>query len=93
MDMFLRKLIASLVAFVLTYTAIGVAFHVAWKSERAACDALRQARGEFVAPEVFPVLGVAFTAVWWPVYAWANLCHDDVLFATPCTKQPATSLP
>jgi hypothetical protein len=91
--MFLRKLIALLAVFVLTYTAIRVAFYVAWKSEQAACDALRQARGEFIEPEVFPVLGVAFTAVWWPIYAWANLYHDNVLFATPCTKQPATSLP
>ena len=32
------------------------------------------------------MLGVAFTAVWWPIYAWANLYHDNVLFATPCTK-------
>jgi len=41
----LRKVILTLVIFVLVYSATGVAFHVAWKAERHACDALRRARG------------------------------------------------
>jgi len=79
-----RGLVAALIAIALIYLSIGVAFHVGWKSERHACDALRRARGEFVEPEVFPVLGVAFTAVWWPVYAWANMYHRNTLFPSPC---------
>jgi len=89
----LRKVILTLVIFVLVYSATGVAFHVAWKAERHACDALRRARGEFVESELFPILGVAFTMVWWPVYAWANVYHNNALFTTPCTNQAAPSPP
>ncbi len=89
----LRTAILALIVFVLVYSATGVAFHVAWKAEQHACDALRRAQGEFVEPEVFPVLGVAFTMVWWPVYAWANVYHDNVLFATPCTRRAAPGAP
>ena len=89
----LRTVILALMVFVLVYSATGVAFHVAWKAERHACNALRRAQGAFVEPELFPVLGVAFTMVWWPVYAWANVYHDNTLFATPCTKPAARGAP
>jgi hypothetical protein len=49
--------------------------------------------GEFVESELFPILGVAFTMVWWPVYAWANVYHNNALFTTPCTNQAAPSPP
>jgi hypothetical protein len=44
------------------------------------------ARGEFVEPEVFEnAIGFVFDVTFWPVYARANIYHDGMPFATPCT--------
>lgn len=80
------KVLLVLLAFILVYLGLGLGFHVQWKSALAACREARAARGEFVEPEVFwPPLALVFDVTFWPVYAWANLYHDGVLFATPCT--------
>jgi len=84
-----RRFAAVLATLALVYAATGLAFHVAWKLGRDACDELRRAQGAFVEPEVFPVLGIAITMTWWPVYAWANVYHSNELFPTPCSRQAA----
>jgi hypothetical protein len=84
-----HRFIVALAVFALVYSAAGLAFHVVWKVRREVCDELRRAQGAFVEPEVFPVLGVAFTTIWWPVYAWANVYHSNELFPTPCSRQAA----
>lgn len=64
-----RKILAAFLMFVILYLGIGLAFHFKWKSELGACREMRRAQGEFVEPEVFPVLGIFFDMTWWPVYA------------------------
>ena len=83
---FLAWVLLALLAIVLVYLALGLAFHLKWQSELAACREARLARGEFVEPEVFwAPLALAFDVTFWPVYAWANIHHDGTPFATPCT--------
>ena len=82
----MRKVVSILLILVLVYVALGLAFHVAWKSALAACEEARIARGEFVEPEVFGnALGLAFDVTYWPIYVAANLRLDGTPFATPCT--------
>lgn len=82
------RVLRVLVALGLLYVALGLGFHVKWKHELAACRALRQARGEFVEPEVFAgPLSLAFDVANWPVYAYWNMYHDGTPFATPCTHR------
>ena len=70
----------------LVYLALGLGFHLTWKSALEACREARVAQGEFVEPEVFGnALGLAFDVTFWPVYARANIHHDGTPFATPCT--------
>ncbi len=80
-----RKIIAFLTLLALVYLALGLGFHLGWKQAQELCRAEQIARGEFVEPEMFPLLGVFFDLTWWPVYAAANLYHDGTPFATPCT--------
>ncbi len=79
-----RKVFTALLILVVIYLGIGLAFHIKWKSELEACREVRRSRGEFVEPEVFPVLGIFFDMTWWPVYTWANVYHYGTPFATPC---------
>ena len=80
------RLLLILLVFTLVYLGLGLGFHFKWKSALAACREARMARGEFVEPEVFgSVLGLAFDVTFWPVYSWANIYHDGMPFATPCT--------
>jgi len=74
-----------LIAVGVLYLAVGTGFHIGWQQAQQDCKAWRRTHGEFVEPEVFPVLGIFFDVTWWPVYAAANLYHDGVVFATPCT--------
>lgn len=72
--------------FAIVYLGLGLGFHILWKGALADCRQAREARGEFVEPEVFGgLLGLAFNATFWPVYAAANIYHDGTPFATPCT--------
>jgi hypothetical protein len=81
-----RKILIILLALIILYVALGLAFHIKWHSALDACREARRARGEFVEPEVFGgVLGLLFDVTYWPVYAWANIYHDGTPFATPCT--------
>jgi hypothetical protein len=81
-----RKIVSVLLIFALVYLGLGLGFHFGWKSALNACREARQARGEFVEPEVFGnVLGLAFDVTYWPVYTWANVRLDGTPFATPCT--------
>ena len=83
---FARKLGLLLLALVLIYLALGLGFHVTWKSALEECRALRRAQGEFVEPEVLGgIIGLFFDMTFWPVYASANMLHDGTPFATPCT--------
>jgi hypothetical protein len=82
----LRRIVTFALILVLIYVGLGVGFHVKWKSALAACWDTRMAQGEFVEPEVFSgFIGLAFDAVFWPVYAAANIRLDGTPFATPCT--------
>ncbi|MCS6908538.1 MAG: hypothetical protein RML93_11750 [Anaerolineales bacterium] len=75
-------LILFLVAFL--YGAIGFSFHLKWKSDWRACQALKASRGEFVETEVYGgILGLAFSMTYWPVYTWANIYHFGTPFP-PC---------
>jgi len=80
----IRKVFTALLIPVVIYLGIGLAFHIKWKSELEACREVRRSQGEFVEPEVFPVVGILFDMTWWPVYAWANVYHYGTPFATPC---------
>lgn len=82
-----RLLILSILLFTLAcYLGIGLVFHLGWENAQVQCRESRLAQGEWVEPAVFwwPIR-LLFTLVNWPVYTWANLYHDGVLFATPCT--------
>ena len=80
------RILVVLLVLVAAYLALGLGFHLKWKSALAACREARMARGEFVEPEVFGnALGLAFDVTFWPVYARANIYHDGTPFATPCT--------
>lgn len=80
------RILLVLLVIVLIYVALGLGFHVMWKSQLEACRQERMARGEFVEPEVFwAPLALAFDVTYWPVYAWANIYHDGTPFASPCT--------
>lgn len=86
-----RSIISSLVlvllALTLVYVAIGLGYHFMWEDALGDCREEKMARGEFVEPEVFGnILGMAFDAIYWPVYVQANMVHDGTPFATPCTK-------
>ncbi len=80
-----RKVFSALLILVVIYLGTGLAFHLKWKSALKACSEMRRAQGEFVEPEMSPVLGIFFDVTWWPVYAWANIYQDGTPFATPCT--------
>ncbi|WP_299025901.1 hypothetical protein [uncultured Thermanaerothrix sp.] len=70
----------------IVYLVLGLAFHVGWETAQAQCRQVQASRGEFVEPGVFAwPLRLAFDLTFWPVYTWANLYHDGVIFATPCT--------
>ncbi len=84
--MMIRKLVWMLIGI---YLGVGLVFHIKWNREIEACREVRRARGEFVEPDVYPVLGLLFDITYWPVYAWANLYHDGTPFATPCTHSGA----
>ncbi len=72
--------------FAIAYFGLGLGFHILWKGALADCRQAREARGEFVEPEVFGgLLGLAFDVTFWPVYTAANIYHDGTPFATPCT--------
>ncbi|NPA91780.1 MAG: hypothetical protein GXO55_10100 [Chloroflexi bacterium] len=71
---------------IILYLLVGLGFHWQWKQAQHACDDLLRARGEFVEPEIFPVLGIFFDMTWWPVYAAANVYHTGRVFATPCDR-------
>jgi len=80
------RLLLVLLILALIYVALGVGFHIKWKSALATCREAQLASGEFVEPEVFGgALGLAFDVTFWPVYSWANIYHDGTPFATPCT--------
>jgi hypothetical protein len=80
------RLLLIILIFTLVYLGIGLGFHFKWESALAACREAQMARGEFVEPEVFGnAIGLAFDVTFWPVYARANIYHDDTPFATPCT--------
>ena len=86
MSKIVSRLLLVLLIVTLIYAALGVGFHVRWKSELAECREAQMASGEFVEPEVFGgALGLAFDVAFWPVYTWANIYHDGTPFATPCT--------
>ncbi|MDW8395326.1 MAG: hypothetical protein RMM31_03695 [Anaerolineae bacterium] len=82
----MRKIALGGLALLCAYLLIGVAFGIGWKVEAQYCRERREARGEFVDPEVGGVLGIAFSAFYWPVYTWANLYHTGEVFATPCDR-------
>jgi len=82
------RVLRVLVALGLLYVALGLGFHIKWKHDLDVCRALRQARGEFVEPEVFAwPLSLALDVANWPVYAYWNVYHDSTPFATPCTHR------
>lgn len=81
----IRPIITFLTLLALVYLALGLGFHLGWQHAQELCRAEQVARGEFVEPEMSPLLGLFFDLTWWPVYAAANLYHDGTLFATPCT--------
>ena len=86
MSKIVSRLLLVLLIVTLIYAALGVGFHVRWKSELAECREAQMASGEFVEPEVFGgALGLAFDVAFWPVCTWANIYHDGTPFATPCT--------
>lgn len=82
----MRKVVLIGLTLISAYLLVGVAFGIVWKAEAQHCREVRAARGEFVEPEVFGVFGIAFSAVYWPVYAWANVYHTGEIFATPCDR-------
>mgnify|MGYP001411184415 CR=1 FL=1 len=49
----ISRILLVLLVIVLVYLALGLGFHVMWKSELEACTQERMARGEFVEHEVF----------------------------------------
>lgn len=72
--------------FAIVYSGLGLGFHVLWKEAAANCRQVREARGEFVEPEVFAgALALVFDVTYWPAYVAANIYHDGTPFATPCT--------
>lgn len=80
-----RRLALASLLVVTLYVSIGLAFHVGGKSVSAACRAVREARGDFVEPEVFGgVVGLALGVPFWPLHVWANLYHFGRVFPTPC---------
>ena len=80
------RLLLIILIFTLVYLEIGLGFHIKWESALTACREAQMSRGEFVEPEVFGnAIGLAFDVTFWPVYARANIYHDDTPFATPCT--------
>jgi hypothetical protein len=80
------KLLLILLIFTLAYLGIGLGFHFKWESALTACREAQMARGEFVEPEVFEnAIGFVFDVTFWSVYARANIYHDGMPFATPCT--------
>lgn len=81
----IHKMLTIGLVLILVYLGIGLAFHLGWKQAQDSCRVERLAQGEFVEPEVFPLLGVFFDMTWWPVYVAADLYHDGTPFATPCT--------
>jgi hypothetical protein len=75
-----------LLVLMLVYAGLGLGFHLVWKTELTACRDARTARGDYVEAEVFwAPLALTFDVTFWPVYAWANICHDGTPFASPCT--------
>jgi len=56
-----RKIFVACLILVALYLGIGLAFHLKWKSELAACREMRRAQGEFVEPEVFGGVLVGFS--------------------------------
>lgn len=86
-----RLIAVGFIALVAFYLSAGVVFHFVWKHELEACRAVRQARGEFVEPEMFGgVIGFVFDVTYWPTYMWANLYHSGTPFSTPCTPKRAS---
>lgn len=82
-----RKIVYALLALALVYLGLGLGFHFKWEQAQDRCRAERQARGEFVEPEVFGgLLGALFDVTNWPVYAAANIRHYGTAFATPCDQ-------
>lgn len=68
------------------YIGLGLVFHLGWEAAQAECRHVQASRGVFVEPPAFTwPLRLVFDLTYWPIYAWANLYHDGVLFATPCT--------
>lgn len=81
------RVLLVVLAVAILYSALGLGFHLRWKSAQATCREERQARGEWVEPEVFGgALGLVLDVSWWPVYAWANIRHSGEPFATPCNR-------
>lgn len=83
----LKRIAIPALILLLSYSTLGLGFHIKWKAAAAACREERIARAEFVEPnEVLGgVIGLAFDVTFWPVYAAANLRLDGTPFATPCT--------
>lgn len=81
------KILPVLTILLLIYAALGLAFHVKWKSAQAACREAQAARGEFVEPEVFGGgLGPVFDVTFWPVYAYWNTHHFGSPWGRECGK-------
>ena len=80
-----RKILLAVLILVVLYLGTGLAFHLKWENELAACREMRAARGEFVEPPVFSsFIRLSFQVIWWPFYVRENLLHFGDAFSTPC---------
>ena len=79
-----KKVALVLLLLVVLYLSVGVWFHVQEKRHWNACREQRIAKGEFVEPEMYPVLGVVFDMTYWPVYMWANKYNFGSVFGKEC---------
>lgn len=80
-----RKILLGVVILVGVYLAVGLAFHLGWKSALNSCRELRGSRGEMVDFPVFgEPAGLVLDVTWWPVYLRANLHDFGTPFSTPC---------
>ncbi len=79
-----RKVSVILLLFIILYLSVGVWFHIQEKHYWNLCNKERLEKGEFVEPEVYPVIGVLFDVSYWPVYMWANKYNFGSIFGRKC---------
>ncbi len=85
-----KKISVILLLLIILYLSIGVWFHIQENRYWNLCREERLKRGEFVEPEVYPVIGVLFDVSYWPVYMLANKYNFGSIFGRKCNVIPDT---